>query len=1007
MSLTPVIPKERPDHPSLDYEVLRAEGIRHLENLATELWTDFNAHDPGITFLELLSYAITDLGYRTRKLPIADLLAGGKEKAFFEVPEILPCAPVTACDYRKLLIDVEGVKNAWVEKYTGIAIFTDKGHAYGLWAEDKFRFRGIGVYDPENGTWTPDHQKILAFLEEYYREYPAKGKKDKIDEALKWIDMWASGGVSRDTCACIGFDPDALFDPCQTPEKCPVPEIPEPLDESEQCALLFALLCRYGYTSLSLKTIDDTNEDDPHWLHLNGLVKLTLDLDDEIDPENESETRPIVERAMKRLHANRFLGHDYLEPPLIVGKLPVAVCLHIEVKNGVNVVDAAAEALWQIEQHLTPTLRFYTFKEMLAKGYGIDDIYNGPLLDHGFLDNAEVDKAQLLTHFRHSDLTNAATADPHVLNVLELKVKVYPDKQFQVKTAYQIFSPNPAPDADPKNPTELSRPLKPVIDLCASCIYVTQNGRRCEIREEALADALNLKRLLAECHDTPGGPELPVGLLRPDLSEYRSVQYDLPGVYGVGDFGVTSDTPAHKKGARKQLQAYLAFFDQILAAYLLQLGEVRRLFAVEQDPTLPTYQTADLGGIPGMPEIIDKTKPFSVESQATREDRRNRLLDHLLARFGEAFSDYAAALAGACKGSKNNGFSEDFADFLQAKADFLREIPDLGYGRGKAYNYRGGKDKKVWNTANVAGVKKRVHRLLGLKGSWAQQSLLTKPAYRLDIVQVTGKQGVKQYQIVFKVLPENLPPDADIPFGGALLRSPRYTSLKATQDKRDDLYSHIWNKDLYNTGAHPREDDQQTVLFTLNGKMELYGDPLGETEAEDLLEYILDLVSFETGSDKEGFHVLEHILLRPNDPDDQLLEIALGCEPQYTPNDPYSSWLSVVLPAWPDRFADPAFRKHFEQTFRREMPAELAARFCWFDKEKMREFEERYMAWMEAKAACTPDECHVTEAANALIEWLNLNPCSCSCHHCCEADEACDECRECDNEQLKLKNYAG
>lgn len=1001
MPLTPVIPKGRPDHPSLDYEVLRAEGIRHLENLATELWTDFNAHDPGITFLELLSYAITDLGYRTRKLPIADLLAGGKEKAFFEVPEILPCAPVTARDYRKLLIDVDGVKNAWVEKHTGPVLFTHKGIDYGIWAEDKFRFRGIGVYNPASNTWTPDEEKISDFLQSYY------GKDPVPVSAKDWIRNWIRDGVDNTTCACIGIDPADVFDECLTPEKCQVPEIQPQPDESGKCALLFHLFCQFAYTPLKVEQVSDANKDDAHWLHLNGLTKLTLDLDDEIDPENESETRPIVERAMKRLQANRFLGHDYLEPPAIVGKLPVAICLHIEVKTGVNVVDAAAEALWQIEQHLTPTLRFYTFKEMRDKGYGIDEIYNGPLLDHGFLDNTEVDKAQLLTHFRHSDLTNAATADPHVLNVLELKVKVYPKKQFEVKTTYQIFTPNPASDADPHDPTQLSRPLKPVIDICGSCVYVTQNGVRCEIREEALADALHLKRLLAECHDMPGGPELPVGMLRPDLSEYRSVQYDLPGVYGVGDFGVTDDTPAFKKGARKQLQAYLAFFDQILAAYLLQLGEVRRLFAVDQNPALPTYQTANLSSIPGMPEIIDKAKPFSVESKATREDRRNRLLDHLLARFGEAFSDYAATLASACKGSKNNGFSEDFADFLQAKTDFLREIPDLGYGRGKGYDYRGGKQKKVWNTDNVAGVKKRVHLLLGLKGSWAQQSLLTKPAYRLDIVQVTGKQGVKQYQIVFKVLPENLPPGTDIPYGGSLLRSPRYTSLKATQDKRDDLYSHIWNKDLYNTGEHPREDGQQTALFTLSGKMELYGDPLSAVEAEDLLEYIRNLVSFETGADKEGFHVLEHILLRPNDPDDQLLEIALGCEPQYTPNDPYSSWLSVVLPDWPERFADPAFRKHFEQVFRREMPAELAARFCWFSKEKMREFEERYMAWVEAKAACTPDECHVTETANALIEWLNNNPCSCSCHQCCETDEACDECRECDNEQLKLKDYAG
>ncbi|RDH85467.1 MAG: hypothetical protein DIZ78_11025 [endosymbiont of Escarpia spicata] len=59
---------------ALDYAQLRQSGLEHIEALSHDLWTDYNAHDPGITILELLCYAITDLSYRTR-LPMADLLA--------------------------------------------------------------------------------------------------------------------------------------------------------------------------------------------------------------------------------------------------------------------------------------------------------------------------------------------------------------------------------------------------------------------------------------------------------------------------------------------------------------------------------------------------------------------------------------------------------------------------------------------------------------------------------------------------------------------------------------------------------------------------------------------------------------------------------------------------------------------------------------------------------------------------------------------------------------------
>ena len=60
---------------AMDYAALRAEGIALLGQLAGGQWTDFNTHDPGITLLEQLCYAITDLGYRAN-FPMADLLAG-------------------------------------------------------------------------------------------------------------------------------------------------------------------------------------------------------------------------------------------------------------------------------------------------------------------------------------------------------------------------------------------------------------------------------------------------------------------------------------------------------------------------------------------------------------------------------------------------------------------------------------------------------------------------------------------------------------------------------------------------------------------------------------------------------------------------------------------------------------------------------------------------------------------------------------------------------------------
>ena len=103
----------------MDFDTLRNLGIGHISRYSGKLWTDHNLHDPGITILEALCFALIDLGYRVR-LPLADLLAQkspapDKDDNFFTPAQILSNNPLTVNDFRKLLMDIPGVRNAWVE----------------------------------------------------------------------------------------------------------------------------------------------------------------------------------------------------------------------------------------------------------------------------------------------------------------------------------------------------------------------------------------------------------------------------------------------------------------------------------------------------------------------------------------------------------------------------------------------------------------------------------------------------------------------------------------------------------------------------------------------------------------------------------------------------------------------------------------------------------------------------------------------------------------------------
>ena len=113
--------------PAEDYHFLRREGIRLIQHLAGKVWTDHNTHDPGITILEALCYTLTDLGYRTA-FDMKDILASEGSQAdkwrsvFYTARQVLPCHPVTLTDYRKLIIDTPGVRNAWIETSDNIEI---------------------------------------------------------------------------------------------------------------------------------------------------------------------------------------------------------------------------------------------------------------------------------------------------------------------------------------------------------------------------------------------------------------------------------------------------------------------------------------------------------------------------------------------------------------------------------------------------------------------------------------------------------------------------------------------------------------------------------------------------------------------------------------------------------------------------------------------------------------------------------------------------------------------
>ncbi|MCH7736953.1 MAG: hypothetical protein IH872_06065 [Chloroflexi bacterium] len=119
------IPRRSATAAESSYEALREEGIKLVQDLSGELWTDYNLHDPGVTILEQLCYALTDLIHRTERdmpdhLTSPNGLIDFENQALVRPESVFPSCPLTVSDYRKLMIDgVPELDNAWVFPVTG------------------------------------------------------------------------------------------------------------------------------------------------------------------------------------------------------------------------------------------------------------------------------------------------------------------------------------------------------------------------------------------------------------------------------------------------------------------------------------------------------------------------------------------------------------------------------------------------------------------------------------------------------------------------------------------------------------------------------------------------------------------------------------------------------------------------------------------------------------------------------------------------------------------------
>jgi hypothetical protein len=965
--------------PAFDYAFLRAEGLTHIQKLSGLVWTDHNLHDPGITTLEILCYALTDLAYRTG-FDTRDLMTGPDGKmdpsslsGLAPAHEVLTTAPRTIADYRRLLLRIEGLRNAWLDpmqdpadpadyRLSEVPIFADC-------LADSLSYDAVNAANQPNHTVKPSGlYKVLVELEiddllgsmnesaliYQVRRGPLKGAVLSFDTS---DPLFASLDLSRDMVSVDSVTVSSV--------------------QPGFSVNLNATLTGGQTITLDpciVRVIEDRPRPDKPALNITAQTVravLLASAPDDMVPlfwQKQQRRAQALDAVACALHAHRGLCEDYLSINTVT-PFRVGICADIEVKPEADLEEIQAQVFHAIEKYLSAPVRYHTLEEMLGQGRQPDEIFNGPFIDFdftckgkpvftkpGFITDDDLAASELRRKVQASDIINIVVDIDGVEAISNLQLRAYDAAGLPDGPAAKWTLTVP-PDHQPVFYMEASKILfhKAGIPYRAQ---VTEFERTLDYLR-----GLDRRELYV-----PPDQILPVPLGRTrNLDAFYSVQHDFPATYKIGTARISDTEPPERIAKARQLKGYLTFFDQVLADYLGQLANLRRLYSL--DKTLKrTWFTPYVTGIAGSLEnfedefyvdkaaLADETvRTRLTETEEDFFDRRNRALDHLIARFAERFADYAL-LSFRLSGDR----LKTSAQLIDDKIDFLADYPKLSRERGQAANIRPENPADIWNSGNISGLERRAGRLLGIDDLTRRDLHCAGHFTALFGTQKSGGQ--------FRVTVRDA--NNQILFASQEL----FADEAAALDAASGSYAKLRDEGAFSIAA-----SQGTTTFTMaivSGPAPLTHNKTFDTQmaATQAARAIIDRYDEVLAADlcnSEGMHLIEHILLRPYANGDKLMRVCLGDDCGFcSEEDPYSFRVSVVLPYWPERFRNLNFRALLERTLREEAPAHVQVKVCWISQNQMIDLDAAYRAWLNARAAGKPNAATIRNTSRRLIEIL-------------------------------------
>lgn len=574
---------------SQDFRSLKKEGLAYIQQISGNSWTNLNVSDPGVTILDQVCYALTELGY-CNDFPVSDILTGSDGKLqikdqFYLPGDILTTSPVTIADYIRSLVDtINGVDNAVV------------------------------------------------------------------------------------------------------------------------------------------LSVSDTKE------FKNGIYKVYMLLDPLVNAE---EVNNICKAAFYHLNDCRNLGELFLIPQILHPCYnEVSGSITIDKKENANKILAAIQN--ELRNFIFPAAVPTSYKQLSKEGFEMNEIFNGPVMQNGWIpaDRIGTKKDEVKSY----DLINVIKSVEGVEAVSELVFTSAPG------------NPN-KPLSSTLNQLIVIDLLKSIaqgtltINYLKKEVQLSNSGLSLQLINSQKPE---LQVVLGDAGNTQA--DVPHGKFR-DINSYYSIQNTFPEIFGIGPDSLNTGATEYEIAQSRQLKGYLTLFDQVIANQFSQLANINRLFSFKNAMTgapaneqeyfakmdssekdnpeypvpyesfSPTYFYQALYNVSHIKPLLKDHDIFDysdellpekelqhsswkkyqhypynpylrglaefMENESINLERRNTILNHLLARHGES----PLVLDAILDGSVYSG--ESLKDQVIFKSLYLQNLGLLSYYRQKAYNFTG------------------------------------------------------------------------------------------------------------------------------------------------------------------------------------------------------------------------------------------------------------------------------------------------------------------------------